>query len=229
MKRQQGFTLAEVLITITIIGVISALTLPGIQANTAANRNRAALKNTMSILSQIAQSNMATQGWNFSNITDICSTTADARAHSVENDNYSICAMMNSNLTGETNLGIIGQGRPDGNTYRYVNTIAPSGNYVGYLLSNGAIVGLETSLSGNNCQENNNNNCHGFIDVNGLAGPHREITCQNGNIARLWPNGDRTSTCTIERNTNADIFPIKYHGSTIELASDAARSFLNAR
>lgn len=70
MKRKNGFTLAEVLITLTIIGVISALTLPAIQSNTAATRNRAALKKIMATLTQAAQANVAAEGWNFTNITE---------------------------------------------------------------------------------------------------------------------------------------------------------------
>jgi len=226
MKRRDGFTLAEVLITLTIIGVISALTLPAIQSNTAASRNRSTLKNTMAILSQAAQNNMATEGWNFTHIVDFCGGSDDDKDHN-SIDNYSICGLMNSNLSGETFLGQPGYGRPDETGYRPVGTMGYGGSCICYLLANGAVVGFENSVR--NCTEDSNERCRGFIDVNGLTGPHREITCSNNTKTYLWQNDDRSRTCEVERTTNADIFPIRYHGNTVELASDAARSFLNAR
>jgi len=236
MKRRDGFTLAEVLITLTIIGVISALTLPAIQSNTAASRNRATLKNTMAILSQAAQNNMATEGWNFSHITDECAWQNNPESHNAQ-DNYSMCGLLNSNLSGETIIGdgSTGIGRPENGVYRMVNGISPLayGSCIIYQLANGAIVGLEAAdPRGKNCRDDGQDNCSGFIDVNGFAGPHREITCANGSKHYITQdNGtpDKSRTCEVERTTNADIFPIKFHGVTVELSSDAARSFLNAR
>jgi len=228
MKRRDGFTLAEVLITLTIIGVISALTLPAIQSNTAASRNRATLKNTMAILSQAAQNNMATEGWNYSHIVDDCNSLNEAKNQN-SMDNYSICGLINSNLTGETILNIYGT--PNG--YRIANGLPTSyGSMVHYQLANGAIVGLHTLGVGRNCREDNiNHNCIGYIDVNGFSGPNREIECVGGRKKYSWEDNydGRTATCEVERTTNADTFPIAYYGSTIELISDAARSFLNAR
>ena len=233
MKRKQGFTLAEVLITLTIIGVISALTLPNIQTNLSANRNRATLKNTMAILSQAAQNNMANEGWNFSQITDACGETAVGRTHNAR-ENYSMCGLLNSNLTGETLLGVaLETGTPEGGLYKPQASLPCSfGNTVTYHLTNGAIVGLATNTNGLNCQENDSGNCFGYIDVNGFAGPHREITCSDGTKHYYMnDNGtpDRTRFCAVERTVNADIYPIVFHGNTVELSSDAARSFLNGR
>lgn len=230
MKRRQGFTLAEVLITLTIIGVISALTLPAIQSNTAANRNRAALKNTMAILSQAAQANMAAEGWNYTHISEACSDSDFATDNAI--DNYSICGLINTNLTGETVIGAIGSGgRPDANSGTYSSALSADingGSYVAYLLANGVVVGVP-AWEGLSCLEDDNTRCKGFIDVNGYAGPHREIICANNTKTYLWENDDRSRACEVERTTNADVFPIRFHGNTVELASDAARSFLNAR
>ena len=228
MKRREGFTLAEVLITLTIIGVISALTLPAIQSNTAANRNRVTLKNTMAILSQAAQNNMDTEGWNYSHIVDDCGAVAAAREQN-SMDNYSICGLMNSNLTGETLLGMnstIG-------SYSVADDLPTSySGMVHYQLANGAVVGLHMLNHGTNCREDNiDHNCLGYIDVNGFAGPNRTIKCANGTQKYSWEeNYDaRTRTCEVERTTNADTFPIAFYGTTIELVSDAARSYVNAR
>ena len=228
MKRKEGFTLAEVLITLTIIGVISALTLPAIQSNTAASRNRTTLKNTMAILSQAAQNNMATEGWNFAHITEVCNGD-EGRNHNAM-DNYSFCGLMNSNLTGETYLGYLSSGRPQNGEYRIPNNLPCSySNLIGYQLANGAIIGFHAHQWSATCSEANRtgSGCLGFIDVNGLAGPHRVITCTDGTVTHLYT--DENATCEVDRTTNADVFPFVLYENTVELDSDAARAFLNAR
>lgn len=55
MKKFIAFTLAEVLASLTIIGVIAALTIPVIHQNTERKMNAAALKKYMSVLNQVAE------------------------------------------------------------------------------------------------------------------------------------------------------------------------------
>ena len=50
MKKKKAFTLAEVLITLTIIGVIAAITIPTLMKNYQNHANYAALKKTYSII-----------------------------------------------------------------------------------------------------------------------------------------------------------------------------------
>lgn len=52
MKRALGFTLAEVLITLGIIGVVAALTIPSINQKISLNKNITSLKKTYSVLQQ---------------------------------------------------------------------------------------------------------------------------------------------------------------------------------
>ncbi len=50
--KQSGFTLAEVLITLTIIGVVAAITLPNLLANKAKQETAEGAKKTFSTLEQ---------------------------------------------------------------------------------------------------------------------------------------------------------------------------------
>ena len=50
MKNKRGFTLAEVLITITILGVIAAVTLPGLRADIDRNTWASGLQTNISLL-----------------------------------------------------------------------------------------------------------------------------------------------------------------------------------
>ena len=59
---KNGFTLAEVLITLVIIGVIGALTVPSLIQNTRKQEYVSALKKTYSTLSQAAQMIIAEEG-----------------------------------------------------------------------------------------------------------------------------------------------------------------------
>ena len=61
-RRNKGFTLAEVLITLVIIGVIGALTVPVLIQNTKKEEYVSALKKTYSTLSQAAQAIIAEEG-----------------------------------------------------------------------------------------------------------------------------------------------------------------------
>lgn len=232
MKRRDGFTLAEVLITLTIIGVISALTLPAIQSNTAATRNRAALKKAMGAITQAAQANIAANGWNFAQIdADDDAARGVARASQNARDHQTIFALLNSSLSGETNIDP--DNPPEGYNLPSIQN-ASSAWFATYQLNDGSIIGLNLNVS--NCTESKRRNgvveatwCGGYIDVNGPMGPSREITCSDGSRTYLWANNGDDATCQVERTTNADVFPIVFYDNTVELASDAARAFLRDR
>lgn len=49
MMKKNGFTLAEVLITLAIIGVVATLTLPALMTNTQEQQARTALKKVLTL------------------------------------------------------------------------------------------------------------------------------------------------------------------------------------
>ncbi len=62
-KKKKGFTLAEALITLVIIGVIAALTIPAILVNTEQHEYKSALKKALSALNQVIELNIALEGY----------------------------------------------------------------------------------------------------------------------------------------------------------------------
>ncbi len=62
-KKHSGFTLAEALITLVIIGVIAALTIPAILVNTEQHEYKSALKKALSTLNQVIEMNIALEGY----------------------------------------------------------------------------------------------------------------------------------------------------------------------
>lgn len=94
--KKNGFTLAEVLITLAIIGVVATLTLPSLMSNTQEQQAVTAFKKAMNTLNEVAQMNAVVDGFDYSGIT--VNTAADAR--DIYNANgvleQSIWAMMKS-------------------------------------------------------------------------------------------------------------------------------------
>ena len=69
--KKNGFTLAEVLITLAIIGVVATLTLPALMSNTREQQAITGFRKAMNTLNEIVQMNTAVNGFNFSNIDTI--------------------------------------------------------------------------------------------------------------------------------------------------------------
>ena len=61
--KSRGFTLAEALITLVIIGVIAALTIPAVLVNTEQHEYKSALKKALSALNQVIELNIALEGY----------------------------------------------------------------------------------------------------------------------------------------------------------------------
>lgn len=65
MMKKNGFTLAEVLITLAIIGVVATMTLPALMTNTAEQQARTGLKKGINTLTEAAQMNLALENWDY--------------------------------------------------------------------------------------------------------------------------------------------------------------------
>lgn len=96
--KQFGFTLAEVLITLGIIGVVAAMTIPTLIANTRGAQYKAKYKKAISSIDQSVRLNKANYGWDFAEVEEPCSEN-DFTKHTPDNK-MSVCAIFNGNLTG---------------------------------------------------------------------------------------------------------------------------------
>ncbi len=67
--KKNGFTLAEVLITLAIIGVVATLTLPALMTNTQEQQAKTALKKGINTLTEAAQMHQAITGVDFGSIS----------------------------------------------------------------------------------------------------------------------------------------------------------------
>ena len=78
MTKRFGFTLAEVLITLGIIGVVAAMTMPTLMNQTNGAQYKAAYKKALSAISQAVTLNVALDDVSFAETEVASATTANA-------------------------------------------------------------------------------------------------------------------------------------------------------
>ncbi len=76
--KKTGFTLAEVLITLAIIGVVATMTLPALMTNTQEQQAKTGLKKGLNTLTEAAQMNLATDGFDYAGITAASNAVSSA-------------------------------------------------------------------------------------------------------------------------------------------------------
>ncbi len=81
--KKNGFTLAEVLITLAIIGVVATMTLPALMTNTQEQQAKTGLKKAINTLTEAAATAQAITGLDYSSVGKIGDVTKDAN----ESDN----------------------------------------------------------------------------------------------------------------------------------------------
>ena len=238
-----GFTLAEVLITLGIIGVVAAMTIPTLMTNIGSAKYRTQLKKTLSTLNQAGRMAKAQYDFDFGSV-NVCGNSG------AENENpaqtQTMCALLNGTLTGHSYMGTIDSlGGPTGEGYGVRNigkgTIHAglSSGYLIYALPDGAFVvfsnigatapGGFSMLQAKNCtipqgQTFNNSlagriQCIGFIDVNGLSLPNEEVLCSDGTNTAI----DVENTCKVESKDVKDIYPITFYDGTVVPITNAGR------
>ena len=240
--KKYGFTLAEVLITLAIIGVVATLTLPALMTNTAEQQAKTALKKGINTLTEAAQMNQAIAGFDYSSISS--NDTNDATAQSL----YGILA----NRTNVDYENTAAASKDGSNIKTTLGTAA--GNTVVFLKDGAAIIysadgSLRTGAGGNvpNNTMQDDNLVYGFpiiYDTNGLKGPNLLSNCQ-GNatlvskdvtagdqsdaIGKTTGTGSEAITSTVDSmctNTNRvikDQFGLRLRGGFVQPNGAAAR------
>ena len=250
MTKRFGFTLAEVLITLGIIGVVAAMTIPTLISNTNGAKFRSQFKKTLSTLNQAGLMSQAQYDFDYAGTTQAC--TADTAATEHPDSTMTFCAILNGTLTGQTYMGDLSNIKRNNNgtpeDYKVVKpadfgsalgfadgTNTPTG-YLSYVLADGSIVAFKAGAFGcelpigtqltNTVLENGLKDCIGFIDVNGATLPNREVNCGTGTKGTATLNVQTPCAVKNDANHMTDIFPIVFHDATVEPASDAAKYVL---
>ena len=81
MKKFNAFTLAEVLITLGIIGVVAAMTMPTLMNSTNGAQYKTAYKKALSVLSQAVVLNVALDDYDLFQATSTATGTNDGNSN----------------------------------------------------------------------------------------------------------------------------------------------------
>ena len=212
--RKNAFTLAEVLITLGIIGVVAAMTMPTLMNQTNGAQFRTAYKKALSAISQAVTLNVALEEWNF----------ADATETGIGTDALSIYSMLNKrmNVVRKETGAITGYTPQKVSSYSsYSGTLDVSSNY-SLFFNDGIMFSFPKALPTNGCSNDPTRTgtlCKGFIDVNGIKPPNKEVKCDN--------SGATATNCEVKNPT--DVYPVVFFDQTIIPNSPAARAVLYSK
>ena len=161
MKRQTGFTLAEVLITLGIIGVVAAMTIPTLMSNTGKSEFKTAFKKVVSAVNQAVTMSVAVDYLDFGDAYAGDTTTESIL--SIISKKMQIAKTESSGVddvkrmfkdSGATNYTIF---FADGMVLSYPQTAAKCSNYKAPSAAT---------------------ECAAIIDVNGTKNPNKLSNCQ---------------------------------------------------
>lgn len=161
---KRGFTLAEVLVTLGIIGVVSALTIPSFTARTNAAKIGPALSKAVAVFEQASQQVLSEA--NSDSLLDamVCADGSQtcAASTSVTSSNSAFWSNFGHYIKGSYNSTSTSYTSADGISYSLggINSNA-SGNFP-----------AETSIS-DNCNSTTLSGCF-MIDINGASAPNRD-------------------------------------------------------
>lgn len=247
MTKRSGFTLAEVLITLGIIGVVAAMTIPTLIANTNGAKFRSQFKKSISTLNQAGLMSQAQYDFDYAGTTEACNGTTATAASEHPDTKMTFCAILNGTLTGQTYQGAANNLKRNANgsevPYSWVSvaTLTKPADYYAYTLADGSIIGFKkgafgcelaigtqmtgAGVLGKSKAQGGLSECLGFIDVNGVTLPNKEVTCTTGTTSYTVE-----TPCAVKNDANhmTDVFPIVFHDSTVEPASNAAKYVLTS-
>lgn len=216
MNQKNAFTLAEVLITLGIIGVVAAMTMPTLLNSTQGAQYRTGFKKAMSVLSQAAVLNVALDDYDFSQTTT--AGTADAsNLYSLFRKRMNVAKIVTGSNAGyPAGKQNISPANSTGGTAVNTNN---AGNYT-FFFNDGITLSFPSSGAPggqNGCgTEWATSNCKGYIDLNGVKNPNTVAVCSQSAATE--------ANCQVTNPT--DIYPIRMYGQTIVPNSRAARQVM---
>ena len=211
-----GFTLAEVLITLGIIGVVAAMTMPTLMNATNGAQYKTAYKKALSVISQAIVLNLALDDY------DLGTTTT------TDTEGFSMFAL----LKNRTNVVRTETGTIDsysallGSDATSQSTGAENVADTNYTVFFNDGIMFTFPKAAQNCTEANaaslttkgaaGGACRGFIDVNGTKAPNRQTVCVD----------TETNGNDCEVDSPADIYPVVFYDQGIYPATAAGKAVL---
>ena len=207
--KKKGFTLAEVLITLAIIGVVASLTLPSLMSNTSEQQYKTALRKVVNTLSEAGQMNDALEGWAYSGLTTGVTTTAYNSSGNLYPSLYALLSTRTNFLDTKRSMDNKGDNDvvayfKDGTAimYKASDSFSTSGRPDGFLVT---------------------------VDVNGAKGPNTYSNCVKKSAMASYSTSDAqhddfNAFCNQKANRMIkDRFRIRLHDTLATPVDDAGR------
>ena len=212
MKKFNAFTLAEVLITLGIIGVVAAMTMPTLMNQTNGAQYKAAYKKALSAISQAITLNVALEDNSFYEATaagDSGNNTTSLTVAKFLSDRMNV--VKTTSNVGYTSTIATVAGVSDGasNTTLFFN----DGSV--FQFNPAKAKGCHSETGKIEDVTPSRQDCSGFIDVNGTKGPNKVVSDANYDSSKGI--------------LNADIFPVTIFDQTILPATDIAGDVLSGK
>lgn len=232
--KKNGFTLAEVLITLAIIGVVATLTLPALMTNTAEQQAKTALKKGINTLTEAAQMNQSVAGFDYASLTS--SSTEDSDAQSL----YGLLA---SRASLDYTKNGLAPNRLESHQGTAAN-LANTSNFVIFFRDGSALMYPKTMTSVDTAKSQGIDSKAGtkqmddglvygitaIYDTNGAKGPNIMSNCKgnalgtkNDSIAQNDVANDVNSVCTKKTRVIKDQFGVRLRGGYAVPNGAAAR------
>lgn len=203
MNGKKAFTLAEVLITLGIIGVVAAMTMPTLMNATQGAQYRTAYKKALSVLSQAVVLNIALDDYDLSQATGSQTDGTSNSLYNLFKNRMNVVSTDNGQGWGTATNGAFGSAATSNFTFYFNDGMA-------FTIPKEA-GSCQDITSGNGTPSTN---CKGAIDVNGAKNPNTVVACSSGS----------GNTCEVKSPT--DIYPVKLGGQSILPNSPAARAVM---
>ena len=209
--KKNGFTLAEVLITLAIIGVVATMTLPTLMNNAGEQQYKTGFKKGINILTEAGQMNEAIAGYDYSSITDDndgSGTVVDEAGEESETDplDQKMHQSMYALLANRTSIDRSRTGNGGGldQSMPASNSTDPTDKFTVFFRDGSALMyNLADTNADDTAQMQGDGLPKGFpaiFDVNGTKGPNLISNCQgNGKL------GDDDGQTTADPTTGETI------------------------
>lgn len=211
MKRRFGFTLAEVLITLGIIGVVAAMTIPTLMNSTGQAEFKSGFKKAISALNQAVTMNVALADSDFS----VLNGASFATDGSIANMFLTRMNVVSTTTAFLSTAGLIDEGKTDNTS----PSVSGTTNYT-LFLNDGSAIGIKVAAA--NCilgtAAVTGGSCSAIVDVNGAKKPNRLTNCVSSATTT-----DAGGTCTKANLVTGDRFSIRLVGNQVQPNGQGAR------
>lgn len=258
LSEKEAFTLAEVLITLGVVGVVAAMTMPSLISNVQATINKNKFKKALNTLNQAVTMAYAKEEINFANTNIPCDgsivgavTSVNSTKSTLGGPDNSFCSIFNSTIDNGQFLGSIQ------NVYKGKNALQFSSlevhsqlhDLIGYELKDGIIFAFDKTAV--DCYKGNYSYPPMIYSLGSLSGISSQYNRQYGNGYNCYGfidiNGTKGPNKLVNAKGNAfisnydwkkyspkdievtDIFPIVFYDGVVAPGTEPVKRLLQTK